>query len=72
MVTTRVDATAHWQTVLQAVYCHRSQLNGLGEALRRMPAEVHRRLWGNQCLYRAYSLVNGGRQVEEDLFAGLR
>ena len=30
------------------------------------------RLWGYQRYYRAYSLVNGGRARETDLFAGLR
>ena len=29
-------------------------------------------LWDNQNYYRAFSLINGGRQVEDDLFAGLR
>lgn len=70
-ITTRVDATAHWQTVWQAVLCHRTQLPGY-EALKALPVETHQRLWGCQTYYRAFSLVNGGRQVEHDLFAGLR
>lgn len=69
-ITTRVDATDHWETVWRAVRCHRSQLPGLAELLS-MPAERHRELWGRQSFYRAYSLV-GGEAQEDDLFAGLR
>ena len=29
-------------------------------------------LWGAQSFYRVFSLVNGGRQREADLFEGLR
>jgi hypothetical protein len=29
-------------------------------------------LWGTQNYYRAFSVVNGGGRVEDDLFAGLR
>jgi hypothetical protein len=34
--------------------------------------EQHQAIWGTQEFYRAFSLVNGGRQVESDLFEGLR
>lgn len=70
-ITARVDTTAHWQTVWQAISCHRSQLPGYG-ALANLPEERHRRLWGTAGCYRVYSLVNGGRQQETDLFSGLR
>jgi hypothetical protein len=69
-ITTRVDAEAYWQTAWQAVACHRSQLTGLDTG--HIPEDVHRRLWGHPTFYRAFSLVNGGRQIEHDLFAGLR
>ena len=36
------------------------------------PRNRHRALWGTQEFYRAFSLVNGGRRVESDLFEGLR
>ena len=70
-ITTRIDTTAHWQTVWQAVVCHRSQLPNY-PWLEQLPEQVHQRLWGCQTFYRAFSLVNGGRQVEHDLFEGLR
>lgn len=70
-VTTRVDTAAHWQRVWQAIACHQSQLPGY-QKLRDLPDEYHRTLWGAQTFYRAFSLVNGGRAVEGDLFAGLR
>jgi hypothetical protein len=55
----------------QAIACHRSQLLGFPQ-IEQLPEAIHRQLWGHQTLYRIFSLVNGGRQVERDLFAGLR
>jgi LmbE family N-acetylglucosaminyl deacetylase len=69
-ITTRIDATAHWRQVRQAVGCHQTQIPNAAK-LARLPAETHRALWGRQEFYRAFSLVNGGRAVEDDLFAGL-
>jgi hypothetical protein len=40
--------------------------------LGELSEEHHRGLWGAQEFYRAMSLVNGGRERETDLFAGLR
>jgi len=37
-----------------------------------LPAAHHRALWGGQTFYRAMSLVNDGRAIEDDLFAGPR
>jgi LmbE family N-acetylglucosaminyl deacetylase len=70
-ITTRVDTTAYWERVWRAIACHRSQLPGY-EALMNLPDERRKRLYATQSFYRAYSLVNGGRAVERDLFAGLR
>jgi hypothetical protein len=68
---TRIDTVEYWSQVWQAITCHRSQLPNY-EALVQLPEERHRKLWGTQEFYRAFSLVNGGRTVEHDLFAGLR
>lgn len=70
-ITTRVDTSDYWEQVWQAIACHRSQLPGY-EALMNLPAARRKRLYAMQPFYRAYSLVNGGRTVEQDLFAGLR
>lgn len=70
-VTTRIDTAKYWEQVWQAVSCHRSQLPGY-QALHDLPVNHHRNLWGSQAYYRAFSLVNGGRQREHDLFVGLR
>ncbi len=70
-ITTRVDCRAYWHHVWWAVQCHRTQMSGY-DALRAVPEEAHRRLWGNQTFYRVFSVVNGGRDVEKDLFEGLR
>jgi hypothetical protein len=41
-------------------------------AASNLSAEHHRALWGSQEFYRAFSLINGGRCLESDLFEGLR
>jgi LmbE family N-acetylglucosaminyl deacetylase len=71
-ITTRIDAGDYWEQVWQAALCHQTQMVGLFEKLAALSPEAHRRLWGAQTFYRVYSLVNGGRQPETDLFAGIR
>jgi LmbE family N-acetylglucosaminyl deacetylase len=71
MVTTRIDASAEWETVYRAILCHQTQHPSLG-GIEQAPPEFHQALWRQSAFYRVYSLVNGGRQVETDLFAGLR
>ncbi|HEY0755984.1 MAG TPA: PIG-L deacetylase family protein [Ktedonobacteraceae bacterium] len=70
-VTTRINTWDHWESVLRAISCHRTQLPAY-HVLEHLSPEQRAMLWGTQCYYRAFSLVNGGRQVEEDLFEGLR
>jgi LmbE family N-acetylglucosaminyl deacetylase len=70
-ITTRIDTADYWQTCWQAIACHRSQLRAY-DRLLALPEAQHRTLWGNQGFARAYSLVNGGRALERDLFEGLR
>jgi LmbE family N-acetylglucosaminyl deacetylase len=70
-ITTRIDTRAYWQQVWQAISCHQSQLPGY-QRLTKLPEAQRQELWNSQAFYRAFSLVNGGRQVEQDLFEGLR
>ena len=70
-ITTKIDTTAYWRPVWRAVSCHKTQLT-IFEKLGRLTEEHHRGLWGTQEFYRAFSLVNGGRKREADLFEGLR
>jgi len=70
-VTTVIDTRAHWETVWRAVSCHESQTTAY-ERLKNLSPANHEVLWGVQSFYRAFSLVNGGRQLEVDLFEGLR
>ncbi|MAU00211.1 MAG: hypothetical protein CL608_23980 [Anaerolineaceae bacterium] len=67
-ITTRVDTALYRDQVWQAISCHQSQLPGY----QALSDEKYRRLWDTQSFYRAFSLVNGGRAEEDDLFAGLR
>lgn len=70
-ITTVIDTADYWETVWQAVASHQSQLPGY-QKLKDLPPEHHQSLWGRQEYYRVFSLVNGGRDLETDLFAGLR
>ena len=70
-ITTRIDTTAYWKTVWDAIAKHCSQLPGY-QSLLDLPDEYHQQLWGVQTLYRVMSMVNGGREVETDLFEGIR
>jgi len=70
-VTTRIDAQAYFERVWQAILCHRSQLPGYGP-LVELPNETRLRFWCEGTFVRVFSLVNGGRAVERDLFEGLR
>jgi LmbE family N-acetylglucosaminyl deacetylase len=70
-VTTTADAHEHWETVWSAVQCHRSQIAQYAR-LEELTPEDHKGLWGPQEYYRVFSLVNGGRELERDLFEGLR
>ena len=70
-VTTLVDASDHWETVWRAVHCHKTQMS-IYKTFDTLTEAKHRLLWGRQEFYRAFSLVNGGRARETDLFEGLR
>ena len=72
MVTTRIEMAEHCKTAWRAIQCHQSQLPTLG-ALVEMPEDAAASVLAMQgTFYRVFSLVNGGRKVETDLFEGLR
>lgn len=70
-VTTRLDNRQYIEPVQQAMLCHKSQLAGYGPIAGWSPEELNG-FFGIGYFYRAYSLVNGGRRPETDLFEGLR
>ena len=72
MVTTGIDMADYCHTAWRAIQCHQSQLPSLG-----LLAEMHEDagvvvLAMQGTFYRAFSLVNGGREIEKDLFEGIR
>ncbi|CAG0950600.1 Mycothiol S-conjugate amidase [Anaerolineales bacterium] len=72
MVTTRIEMLEYCKTAWRAIQCHQSQLATLG-ALAEMPEDAAASVLAMQgTFYRAFSLVNGDRRVETDLFEGLR
>ena len=70
-LTTVIDTSQFWPTVWKAVSCHKTQLSSY-KNLEHLSDENHKAIWGTQEFYRAFSLVNGGRAREADLFEGLR
>ena len=72
MITTRIDMAEHCHVPWRAIQCHQSQWPSLG-----LLAEMHEDagvavLAMQGTFYRAFSLVNGGRHIEKDLFEGVR
>ena len=70
-ITTRIATSEYRQTVWEAIRCHESQL-ALYHQLEHASRDFQKELWDAQTYYRAFSLVNAGRKVEDDLFEGLR
>jgi LmbE family N-acetylglucosaminyl deacetylase len=70
-VTARLDTSRYQDTVWRAVFCHTSQLPAYSR-LEQIPEQYQQAIWRECSYYRVFSLVNGGRAVEHDLFAGLR
>jgi len=72
MVTTRIEMAGFCKSAWRAIQCHKSQRPTLG-ALADMHEESAAAVLAMQgTFYRVFSLVNGGRAVETDLFTGLR
>jgi len=70
-ITTRLSNHEHLDKVQKAIRCHKSQLPGYGPIAEWSLAELEP-IFGMGSFYRAFSLVNGGRKTEVDLFEGLR
>ena len=70
-ITTVIDTSRVWPAVWRAVSSHRTQMS-IYRKLADLPDEHQRALWGTQEFYRVFSLVNGGRGRETDVFEGLR
>ena len=71
-VTTRIDMSAHCTPALRAIKCHESQLPSIAPLVKLPEEQVAQVLALQGTFYRVFSLVNGGREVETDLFEGLR
>ena len=70
-ITTAVDARDVWQTVWRAVQCHVTQMS-IYTNVAQLTDEDQKVIWGTGEFFRVFSLVNGGRTRENDLFEGLR
>jgi len=70
-ITTVIETPGVWPVVWRAVSCHRTQMSIYAQ-LEKLSPQHHLELWGTQEYYRVFSSVNGGRNIEADLFEGLR
>jgi len=70
-ITTRLNTKEYAATVFQAILCHKTQLPSL-RGIEHLSEERQQLMLDAQTYYRVFSLVNGGRSVEHDLFEGLR
>jgi len=70
-ITTKVDARDVWQHVWGAVQCHKTQMS-IYKNIANLTEDDQKVIWGTGEFYRVFSLVNGGRRTEQDLFEGLR
>jgi LmbE family N-acetylglucosaminyl deacetylase len=70
-ITSWLDNNDYLEQVQKAMLCHKSQIPGY-HPIDQWPVEKLARIFGVGHFYRAFSLVNGGRNVETDLFEGLR
>lgn len=71
MITTQLNTEAFWETAWAAVQCHQTQM-AIYQNLDQLTPAQHKVLWGRQEFYRVFSLVNGGRTKETDLFEGIQ
>ncbi len=69
-ITTTVDARDVWQTVWRAVQCHKTQMS-IYKNVANLTEDDQKVIWGTGEFFRVFSLVNGGRTRETDLFEGL-
>lgn len=70
MLSCRVPVDEYWQTAWNAILCQQSWHPGV-RSLARLDEKILAVLFSDGAFYRVFSLVNGGRQPEHDLFAGL-
>ncbi|MCB0686409.1 MAG: PIG-L family deacetylase [Saprospiraceae bacterium] len=70
MVSTRIETASFWQTWWNAIQCHQTQI-AIYDRLKTLSEAEHLQLWSSQEFHRAFSMVNGGRKLEVDLFDGL-
>lgn len=69
-ISARLDTRPWIDDVWRAVQCHRTQI-AIYEKLGELSRREREAIFGWQTYYRAFSLVNGGRETEDDLFAGI-
>jgi len=71
-ITTRIEMSAYGATAIRAIKCHESQLPSISPLLELSEEQLTQVLALQGAFYRVFSLVNGGRKMETDLFEGLR
>jgi LmbE family N-acetylglucosaminyl deacetylase len=70
-ITAWLDNSQHIERVQRAMLCHKSQIPGY-HPIDEWPLAELSKIFATGHFYRVFSLVNGGRTLETDLFEGLR
>lgn len=70
MASCTVDGGPHWRATWDALCFHASQI-GRNGPIHRLTDHQREALWRECRYYRAFSLVNAGRELEHDLFEGI-
>jgi LmbE family N-acetylglucosaminyl deacetylase len=72
MITTHIDISEYCGTAWRAIHCHQTQLGSIGRLADADEDAAVPILAKQGTFFRSFSLVNGGRKIEADLFEGLR
>ena len=70
-ITTRLNNKDYLDKFQKAMLCHKSQIPGY-HPMDQWPLAELAKVFGTGYFYRVFSLVNGGRSVETDLFEGMK
>lgn len=72
MITTRIETNEYCRIAWRAIHCHQTQLGSIGRLAELDEDTAIAYLAKQGTFYRAFSLVNGGRNMESDFFEGLK
>ncbi len=67
-ITARLETSSYWDAIWRAVRCHQTQIMNIASLAH---VDGDKPIWESEGYYRVFSMVNGGRNPENNLFEGL-